>query len=256
MALGVGLDAPGACSLTIGIYNTLHGSFSGVSSYTWLDGSDTRRNAFTIGNGISSSHRSNAFRVTLAGETYGLRAYHSSGADYAEYVCEWGDGNPNNEDRVGYMVTIKDGKLYKANEGDYILGVTSGNPSVVGNADETYFWKYDRDDFNRILYESIPRLDELGQECVDENGNVIMMRAMKVSDSYDPDAEYIPRSLRPEWDYVGMVGVIPLRDDGTCVVDGYCKCGTDGVATATDKKDFFTYYVKERISDNVISVII
>ena len=79
---------------------------------------------------------------------------------------------------------------------------------------------------------------------------------MKVSDSYDPDAEYIPRYLRPEWDYVGMVGVIPLRDDGTCVADGYCKCGKDGVATIAEGKDFFTYYVKERISDNVISVII
>ena len=104
-----------------------------------------RRNAFTIGNGTSSSNKSNAFRVTFYGNTYGFQAFNSSGADYAEYVCEWADGNPDNEDRVGYMVTIKDGKLYKANEGDYILGVTSGNPSVVGNADETYFWKYDRD---------------------------------------------------------------------------------------------------------------
>lgn len=256
MALGVGVTSPGACSLSIGIYNKDHTSFGSLPSYSWIAGDEIRRNAFTIGNGTSPSNKSNAFRVTFYGNTYGFQAFNSSGADYAEYVCEWADGNTDNEDRVGYMVTIKDGKLYKANEGDYILGVTSGNPSVVGNADETYFWKYDRDDFNRVQYTYIPKLDELGQECVDEDGNVIMMKTMKVSDSYDPDAEYIPRYLRPEWDYVGMVGVIPLRDDGTCVADGYCKCGKDGVATIAEGKDFFTYYVKERISDGVISVII
>ena len=84
----------------------------------------------------------------------------------------------------------------------------------------------------------------------------MMIKAMKVSDSYDPDAEYIPRYLRPEWDYVGMVGVIPVRDDGTCVPGKFCKCGVDGVATFANNKDFFTYYVKERIGNNVIAAVI
>jgi hypothetical protein len=40
------------------------------------------------------------------------------------------------------MVTIKNGKLHKANEGDYIIGITSGAPAVIGNVDTEYFWKY------------------------------------------------------------------------------------------------------------------
>lgn len=255
-AIGYGVTAPGACSLSIGIYNKDHKQFNGLGFYSWIAGDEMSRDAFTIGNGTSPSRKSNAFRVTFSGQTYGLASFSSSGADYAEYVCEWADGNPDSEDRVGYMVTIKDGKLHKANDGDYILGVTSGNPSVVGNADETYFWKYERDDFNRILYAPIPKLDEAGQECLDEDGNVITINAMKVADNYDPDAEYIPRFIRPEWDYVGMVGVIPVRDDGTCVAGGFCKCGKDGIATAAEKKDFFTYYVKDRVSDGVVNAVI
>lgn len=48
------------------------------------------------------------------------------------------------------------GFLHKANAGDYIAGITSGNPSVVCNADENYYWKYERDVFGRIVLEDVP----------------------------------------------------------------------------------------------------
>ena len=57
------------------------------------------------------------------------------GADYAE-CFEWEDGNPNNEDRRCLFVAIVDGtrKIRKAMNGDDVLGITSIDASVVGNA--------------------------------------------------------------------------------------------------------------------------
>ncbi len=225
--------------------------------------------AFVVGNGVGSSARSNALRITNAGEILGTQAFKSSGADYAEHIKPWADGNPDNEDRVGYFVTLKDGALYKANTGDYIAGITSGNPSVVGNADEDYYWKYDRDTFNRIVMEDVPEeiqaVDEDGNPVFDEEthepimvktGNIIKNARMKLSESYDPSLQesYVERKDRKEWDYVGMIGVIPVRDNGTCLPDHFCKCGQDGIATLATERGFDTFYVLERISENVVSV--
>ena len=228
---------------------------------------------FVIGNGTGSSKLSNAFRVTYAGATYGLSAFNSSGADYAEFIYPWHDDNVDNEDRIGYFVTFKDGKLYKATSKDIILGVTSGNPSIVGNADEDYYWKYERDEFNRIVFEDveeeIEKLDEHGQLIRDEDGkpvyektgNIIKNGRMKLNPDYDPSLQnnYVERKNRAEWDYVGMLGVLPVRDDGTCIPGQYCKCNDDGIATLATPEDVitnrFTYIVLERISDHVVKII-
>ena len=105
----------------------------------------TTGDAFIIGNG-SSSATSNAFRVTYAGAVYGQAAYNTSGADYAEYF-EWLDKNPNNEDRVGLFVTIYDGKIRIAQPNEYILGVVSANPCVIGNSDMEWNGKFLKDKF-------------------------------------------------------------------------------------------------------------
>lgn len=224
---------------------------------------------FVVGNGISNSSRSNALRITYQGDVLGTKAFQSSGADYAEFVKPWADGNPYNEDRIGYFVTVRNGLLYKAEEGDYIVGVTSGNPSIVGNADEDYYWKYERDVFNRIVMEDVPEMvqqtGEDGNPVFDEGthepvmvetGNMIPSARMKLADNYDPSLQdsYTPRSERKEWDYVGMRGLIPVRDDGTCIQDRFCKCGHGGIATLAEERGFDTFYVIERISENIISV--
>ena len=235
---------------------------------------DTNGDAFVVGNGYLTNVNSslstgfesiaqNAFRVTTTGTVYANGNYNSSGADYAEFIKEWYDGNPDNEDRVGYMVTIgEDGKLHKANEGDYIIGITSGNPSIVGNSDEDYYWKFDKDRFNRIILENIdieePQLDSGGNQIIDNGGNPVFktttVTRRKISSNYDASKEYIERSKRPEWDYVGMRGIVPCRDDGTCVARGFCKCGTNGIATKAETRGFDTYYVIERIDEETISV--
>lgn len=229
---------------------------------------DNTGDAFVIGNGTEAYTLSNAFRVTYGGAVYGLSAFNSSGADYAEFIKPWYDGNTEEEDRVGYFVTIKDGLLYKANEGDYIVGITSGNPSVVGNADEDYYWRYARDEFNRFVYEDaeeeVEQLDDDGAPVLDENGMPVMVKTgniiknthYKLAADYNPTKQndYIERKNRPEWSYVGMVGVIPVRDDGTCEAGCFCKCGQNGIATRAESRGFDTFFVIERLSDNVVSV--
>ena len=226
---------------------------------------------FIIGNGTSSSALSNALRVTYAGDVKGTKAFQSSGADYAEFLKPWEDGNPDNEDRVGYFVTVRGGLLHIADEGDYIAGIVSGNPSIVGNADEDYYWRYERDAFNRIVMEDVPEevqaRDEDGEPIYDEEthmpimvptGNIIKNARMKLAEGYDPSLQdtYIERKDRKEWDYVGMLGVLPVRDDGTCVPGQFCRCGQGGIATLAQSRGFDTYMVIERVSDGVVSVIL
>ena len=57
------------------------------------------------------------------------------GADYAEYF-EWADSNTKKEDRTCLFVSIVNGtrKIKKAMAGDDILGITSLDASVIGNA--------------------------------------------------------------------------------------------------------------------------
>ena len=254
-AFGRKTTANNAHCLAIGQYNK--SLATGASEYSPVG------DVFCIGNGTlsgSTVYRANAFRVTFLGETYGLSAFNSSGADYAEFIKPWADGNVDGEDRVGYFVTVEDGLLRKANDGDYIIGITSGNPSIVGNSDEDYYCKYERDDFNRIIMEDIAEIveekDEDGNEVIRETGNIIKNARMKLSDNYDSTLEYIPRKLRKEWDYVGMLGVLPVRDDGTCEVGKFCKCGIDGIATLAEARGFDTYMVIDRVSENVVNVVL
>ncbi len=262
-AAGDGNNASNHSSFAVGHYSKIMKS-GGHSSNQIGD-------AFVIGNGTGSSTLSNALRVTYLGDILGTKAFQSSGADYAEFIKPWADGNPDNEDRVGYFVTIKDGYLHKANEGDYITGITSGNPSVVGNADEDYYWRYERDNFNRIVMEDVPETvqatddeenplfdEETHEPIMVETGNIIPNARMKLAKDYDPSLQesYVERKDRKEWDYVGMLGVLPVRDDGSCIPGQFCKSKNGGIATFAAERSIDTYMVLERISDNVVSVIL
>lgn len=244
-----------------------------LGQYNWAVGSYNKNSVpvFSIGGGTRTNSRRNLLRLNSDSKMYlgAGGAYISSGADHAEFIKPWLDGNPENEDRVGYMVTYAytDNGIFikKANPGDYIAGITSGNPCLVGNADEDYYWKYERDDFNRLIMEEVPETEQQK----DEEGNPIfaeeseepvmietgrMVKVPKIAGTYDPSKPYKERKDRQEWDYVGMVGVIPVRDDGTCVPGQFCKCGGDGIATLAEERGFDTFFILERISENVVSV--
>lgn len=257
-AKGKASHTEGYGTVTYDVASHACGKFNKISSYGNSSNiTNQLGDAFIVGNGIARKvsqidinnvTESNALRVTYAGEVLATSAFQSSGADYAEFVYEWWDDNKDNEDRIGYFVSFKDKKLVKATSNSPIIGITSGNPSVVGNGDEDYYYKYERDEFNRIVWEDV--VDE-------ETGNITKNGRMKVSDSYDSTLHpnYIPRSERKEWDYVGMIGVIPVRDDGTCIAGQYCVSNDEGIATHTDTRTFDRFIVLERVSDNIIKVL-
>lgn len=231
--------------LAIGHYNNTNtateNDFTGAGSGT----------SFVIGNGTKGSN-SNAFRVRSDGQIYSAKTTIATGADYAEYF-EWADGNTEKEDRVGRFVTFDEDnpeKIRFANADDYILGIISGLPSVIGNGDEDWRKRYILDDFGRYIEESYDI------EVENEKGETITEKCVKWKENpdYDKTQQYIPRDERPEWAAVGMLGTLSVYDDGTCKVNGYCKCTNDGIATATEERS--GYRVIKRVTDNIVKVIL
>ena len=138
------------------------------------------------------------------------RNYITSSADYGEYF-EWADGNPDGDDRMGLLVEQIGDKIAPA-QGTEFFGAITARAGVIGNAYEDYW-------HGKFL------TDVYGRPMTDEDGKQML------SPEFDPDRVYVPRSQRPEWDVVGLVGRIIIRDDGSCVPGGYVSA-RQGVATS------------------------
>ena len=133
-------------------------------------------------------------RLRADGNAYADASWNANGADYAEYF-EWADGNSSAEDRRGLSVVLVNNKIRKATSDDTtssIIGVISGNPSVVGDAAwSKWNGKYLMDDF--------------GAYDLDADGD------RQLNPDHDADATYIPRENRDEWDAVGLMGKLRLK---------------------------------------------
>ena len=182
-----------------------------------------------IGNGTSTSP-SNAFQVDRYGDVL-ARSYNTLNADYAE-MFEWADGNPEKADRRGMLVTLYEDKIVPAH-GDEFTGIVSATPSVVGNNPQHWHKRFKKDVF--------------GTEIRDEKGERIE------SDEYDPNQEYIPRSERPEWAAVGMIGRLVIVDDGSCKVGGYVSA-RHGIGTKCYAKT--AAKVLKRIDEKHVEVLL
>lgn len=244
-AEGDGVQAKGAYQFVNGICNILD------SGEAYTKGTYVR----IVGNGASTSSRSNAYTLDWSGNATFAGTVSSAGADYAEFF-EWKDGNTEAEDRVGYIVTLDGDKIKLASSDDDILGIISGTATVLGDNAEWYWNKrWLTDDFGRTIYEDY---DVEHEEVKDENtGEVIMeawtehIHAPKTNPAYDPDKPYINRRNRPEWSAVGMMGKLYVRDDGTAQVNSYVTA-KDGIATHSDSKT--NMRVMKRVKDNIILV--
>lgn len=236
----------------IGYYNDTKSAPNGDGS------AQSTGTLFCIGSGSEDSP-ANAFRVTGAGATIAKKAYSTSGADYAEFF-EWLDGNPDNEDRRGYFVTLDGLKIKKANAGDYILGVVSALPSVIGNYDEEWKGRYILDDFGAFITETFECTTTVFDKETGEEKEVTKQRTKwKENPDYDKTKDYTPREERQEWDAIGLLGVIVVQDDGTCEVNSYCKCSDGGIATSAkvSESSYLTpiYKVIDRVNDNLVKIL-
>jgi hypothetical protein len=258
--------AEGASTTASGQYSSSHGYFTTAQGYaqavfgkcnTDCAGAtgiaDTTGSIFIVGVGTLTAPK-NALRIGNDARCYGASAFGSSGADYAE-MFEWQDGNPENEDRRGLFVTLDGEKIRLAqSEDDYIVGVVSANPSVIGDiASDEWCNKFKRDIFGAEIYEEV----EVEEYKDEETGEVIpahteMRRVL--NPEYDETLEYTGRDKRKEWATIGMIGKLVVIDDGSCQVNKYCKVSDNGIAIHSDEKT--EYRIVERLDDTHIRIVI
>lgn len=253
-AEGVSTTASGRFSHAGGYGTIAEGDYqTAIGQYNIANNSNSK---LVIGGGNSNDIRKNIFRVTYNG-VFGAGAYTSSGADYGEYF-EWFDGNPENEDRIGYFVTLDGERIKIAQAGDYVLGVVSGTASIIGNGYEDQWKGMELHDVwgRTILEEYVEPAEYRELEQPDGTNERLCIRPEtssmrpKINPDYDSSSPYTPRSKRPEWDVIGMLGVLRVRDDGTCQVNGYCTVADGGIATTSAQG----YRVLGRLADNIIKI--
>ncbi|WP_395829800.1 peptidase G2 autoproteolytic cleavage domain-containing protein [Elstera sp.] len=152
-----------------------------------------------------------AFQVDMQGNG-SARSWNLLPADYAEWF-ETVDGQPI---PPGVSVVLDGGKVRVATPKDArrnILGITrpAGAPGVIGNSAEHHWSKaFLTDAFGQPILEEIQR-----EETDPESGAVTLVAALtpKRNPDYDPALPYVPRSQRPEWALVGLLGQIPALPD-------------------------------------------
>ena len=275
-ASNLGSHAEGGSTIASGAYSHAEGlattasnmgsHASGMYSVAMIDGgstSNTTGTAFVIGNGRSTSTLSNAFSVQYDGTVKAKSTITASTtADYAEFF-EWLDENPDGEDRVGYFVTLDGDKIRIANsDDDYILGVVSGEPFVLGNGDcDTWNGMFLRDEFRRTIYEPAPKMEEILDDDGNPTGEYVEVEGEyegtrpKLNPDYDHTKKYTSRFERKEWAPIGMLGVLAVRHDGTAKVNGYVTIADGGIATACDKHMTNSYRVIKSNTDTVVEII-
>ena len=258
LAVATCSHAGGQGTIAASTYQTAIGKYNKVST--------AETDKFIIGNGTSDTARSNCLRVTNTSGVYSNSTFKSSGADYAE-MLEWLDGNVEKEDRTGLFVTLEKDKIRVATpEDDYILGIVSACPSVCGDVrDDTWANMHLTDIYGQPILEEVEipeRTEEIvtvSEEGEEVTETVVIEQAHteirpKLNPEYDNTQEYIPRSERPEWDAVGIMGKLVAIDDGSCEENGWCKVGEGGIATISKQKTRFR--AMKRLDQNHIKLLI
>ena len=233
---GKGLASGGSYQTVLGKFNKALGWDNTIPLVIgWGENDSNRKNLLVIQDGINTSDPN-------ANNSGGLMTYGplKPGAnyinDFSEYF-EWFDGNPTNEDRVGYMVQLNGEKIELADSFEKCIGIISVTSAFVGNSCSLeWHGKYLKDDFGRIIYEEIEG-----------------KRVPKINPNYDDSLEYIPRDRRKEWGNVGILGQILVRQDGTLKAGDYAGCLNGFATKSTDNKG---YRVLKIVSDKVALVLV
>ena len=182
---------------------------------------------------VGGGNKRFTFDLDSGGHAYFDGSLTQNSYDYAEYF-EWEDGNSSNEDRRGYSVFVNsNGKIEKATDSTNttdIIGVVSGTAAVVGDA-AIYDWqgRYELDEWGTPILDEITQVtwkDEDGTRHAYKDKTTIPSdvtvpahaterkhHVYRQSSSYDPTKTYVPRGERQEWDTVGLLGKVRVRDD-------------------------------------------
>ncbi|MFD0694194.1 peptidase G2 autoproteolytic cleavage domain-containing protein [Paenibacillus sp. GCM10027628] len=246
-AEGIGTLANAESSHAEGL-NTSAGGFAGAH-IMGRNGTATEAYSWFIGNGTSTGAPGlGAKWLASSGNMFVDGAFVPGGADYAE-LFETTDGMPI---EPGYFVAGSGKKVrIAASEDDYIVGITSATPAIIGDSGEMHWQgKYVTDSWGRVQFHEVrlsAEIDATGKEWMPARTEMQPV----LNPRWNPQQAYMPRLKRPEWVAVGLLGKLLVRDDGTCEVDSYCKPNRDGIATKTGSG----YRVLERTGDNQILIL-
>ena len=178
------------------MYSTIMGKNGGIGTNGGM--------ALAIANAASSpgdistatANTNLVFAVSDSGNVYLDGSTDSGSADYAEYFESF-DGSPLER---GYFVSFVDGSDCLEYGNANIVGIVSSSPAVVGDSQSMHYkGKYKKDEFDTYAKEPV--------KVYDEDGNYTHTEMDKVlSEDFDETQEYLPRSDRPEWSPVGLLG--------------------------------------------------
>ena len=143
--------------------------------------------------------------------------FNVNGADYAEYF----ENATGKEIPLGTIVAQTNGKVAPAKRNQDILGVVSATAGVIGN-ESSFAWnnRYLKGEFGEDITETVKwashlKYEGIYSECPEELLDEVEVSHKEVpveNPDYDPDAEYLPRSKRPdEWTVVGLMGQVLVR---------------------------------------------
>lgn len=268
-ALGQNSHAEGALSIASGFTSHAEGVSTVASGFfSHTEGQSTNANllegvhvmgkfgaanelpySWYLANGTDAQTPGLAAKILSNGDIKIDGTFTTPAADYAE-MFETIDGNPID---FGYFVTLEESKIRIANDqDDFILGITSAKPAYLADSGEMRWkHKYLTTEWGEIMYEEII----LPAEFDNHNNLTVPERIERrpiLNPNWDSSKEYIPRSQRPEWVAVGLLGKLLVRDDGTCNAGNYCKPNNEGIATTSDQG----YRVLKRTGQNQILVLV
>jgi len=206
------------CTVNGNVVNVISSSATNTNDMIRIQSSASAAQPFNM---ISAKNSAgNVFRVTGAGSVFGVGAYNTSGADYAE-MFEWEDGNASGEDRRG-MTVVKgnNGVIRVTNNLDNpatVFGVVSANPSIIGDAKwDEWSERYLRDRFGAKLSKTVYYMANISNEnerirCTPsarprKGYEKIVSSEFIENPAYDPNVAYVSRGERKEWVTIGLVG--------------------------------------------------
>lgn len=147
----------------------------------------------------------------------------SQNADYAE-VGEWADGNPKAENRIGYFVAIDNSSagstMVKAMSTSDVRGVTVVSPAFSGN-------------------------------CADSKFDIVTSTETD-QDTGETHTKITSKKLKKQYDYVAVMGIVSVIDNGTCEINGRCMPAEDG--TAVPSPNNMGYQIIDRIDDTHVLI--
>lgn len=197
---------PGAYCQTI--VNSRGVKSRGVYAFLMGYGTDGARYENTTIDMSSTSGNIKTKGTVSSGQNFG---------DYAEYFeSQSGQAIPN-----GTIVTLDGRYVRKAQVNDKPIGIISGTAGVIlGDQMFHHKDKFLKDDFGVTLTEWQTK------EWEDDEGNTYSEEVevpIPNPDYVEFEDEYIPRSERPEWNVVGLVGQVFTRFKGELKPNDYIK---------------------------------